>query len=258
MPDDLRQKLVPAVQNATTILRLLSGKGIPMGVTQIAREGDLNVSSAFNILRTLSHEGLVAFDPAAKTYRLGLGLLDFAAPLLAASPADLIRPLVAEIAETHQVMIAIWHITGTGRIVLIDRVTAERIVQAVIAAGSRLPAFAGALGRCYAAALNLDEAATRTGYDTVRWQSEPGFDAYWQSVRNARRTRIATDHGQLFRGLEIVASLARDDGGTPRIGLSSITIAGQHEPDALDRVGIALADAAGRIERGLFGRQDTA
>ena len=86
MADDPRQKLVPAVQSGTSILRHLSANGTPLGATQIARDCGLNVSSAFNILRTLSHEGLVSFDPQAKTYRLGLGLLDLAAPLLTASP----------------------------------------------------------------------------------------------------------------------------------------------------------------------------
>ena len=59
MVDDTGQKLVPAVQNAMIIMRLLAASGRPMGATQIAREAGLNVSSAFNILRTLSHEGLL-------------------------------------------------------------------------------------------------------------------------------------------------------------------------------------------------------
>lgn len=258
MADDPRQKLVPAVQSGTSILRHLSANGTPMGATQIARDCGLNVSSAFNILRTLSHEGLVSFDPQAKTYRLGLGLLDLAAPLLTASPTDMIHPLIAAIAENHQVMIALWHMTDTGRIVLTDRVTARRVVQAVIARDSRLPVFAGAVGRCYAAAMDLDKESTHAGYGSVRWQSEPGFAAYWADVQRARTTRYAADHGHLFRGLEIVAAVARDRNGTPRIGMSSITIAGQHGEAELTSVGEALAKAARRIERGIFGRRDTA
>lgn len=254
MADDQGQKLVPAVQNAMRILRLLAVAGGPMGATQIARETDLNVSSAFNILRTLSHEGVLSFDPGAKTYRIGMGLLEVATPLLGANPADLIRPLMNAIAQDHQVMIALWQITATGRIVLIDRFTAPGIVQAAIARNSRLPVFAGAIGRCYAASLGLDRDQTRTGYDSVRWQSAPGFDAYWHDVQQARRTGIARDRGQLFRGLQIVASLARDAEGHPRLGVSSITIAGQHDDPALTRVGAALAGAARQIERSLFGR----
>lgn len=256
MPDDLRQKLVPAVQNATAILRHLSAMGAPVGATQVARDCGLNVSSAFNILRTLHQEGLLTFDPQAKTYRLGIGLLDLAAPLLTASPADMIRPLIARIAETQQVMIGLWHITATGRIILTDSVAAERIVQAVIAPGSRLPAFAGAMGRCYVAALGLDETAARKGYDAVRWQAAPGFAAYWADVATTRSAGFAADHGNLFRGLEIVAAVVRDRTGTPRIGMSSITIAGQHTPADLTTVGHALAAAAGRIESGLFGHRN--
>ena len=258
MHDMQRQKSVPAVQNAVTILRLLAARGAPLGATQIARETELNVSSAFNILRTLAAEGLVSFDPGEKTHRIGMGLLEFAAPLLGANPADLIRPLMNEIAERQQVMIALWQITQTGRIVLIDRFTAPRIVQAVISRNSRLPVFAGAIGRCYAAALNLGHEAVREGYDGVRWQDAPGFAAYWQDVGRARETGTAFDHGNLFRGLEIVAAVARDATGTPRMGMSSITITGQHERADLHAVAASLVDAAGQIERNIFGRQDGA
>ena len=255
MAGDPRQKLVPAVQNAALILRVLATHGQPLGATQIAREAQLNVSSAFNILRTLKHEGFVSFDPDAKSYRIGMGLLEFVSPLLGASPADLIRPLMEEIAREHRVVIALWRITRTERIVLIDRFADAGIVQAVIAPRSRLPAFAGAVGRCYAAVLGLDRQATLAGYDTVRWQAAPGFEAYWRDVLEARETRVAHDHGHLFRGLEIVAALACGSDGSPRLGMSSITISGQHEPASLRAVGAALAEAAPHIERAVFGRR---
>lgn len=255
MTDELRQKLVPAVQNAALILRVLAERGQPLGATQIARETGMNVSSAFNILRTLRREGLVTFDDEAKTYRVGMGLLEFVSPLLGASPANLIRPALMEIAQTHQVMIALWQITATHRVVLIDRITAPRIVQASIARESRLPAFAGAVGRVYAALRGFDRATTRAGYESVLWQADPGFEAYWADVQEARETRMAFDHGNLFRGLEISASLALDAEDVPRLGMSSITIAGQHDAENLVAVARALAEAAQRIERCVFGRR---
>ncbi|MHA7874365.1 IclR family transcriptional regulator [Roseivivax sp.] len=255
MADQPRQKSVPAVQNATAILRLLAARGAPMGATQIARETGLNVSSAFNILRTLSHEGLLSFDPEDKTYRIGMGLMEVVAPILGANPADLIRPLMNEIAQSQQVMLALWQITASERIVLIDRFTAPRIVQAMMSQNSRLPVFAGAIGRCYAAALDLSEAEARRGYDSVRWQKAPGFESYWADVAQARESGAAFDHGNLFRGLEIVAAVARDAEGTPRLGMSSITITGQHEPADLTAVAAQLVDAAGQVERNIFGRR---
>lgn len=254
MSSDTSVKFVPAVQNAVRILRLLTSRGRPLGATQIARETGMNVSSAFNILRTLAHEGLIGFDPVAKTYTPDLGLLDLATPMLGANPTDLIRPMLNEIAQSHRTMVALWQVTRNDRIVLIDRFTPERIVQAVIARNARLPVFGGAVGRCYVAATGMDRDAARIGYDSVRWQAEPGFDAYWHDVDEARRTGIAFDRGLLFRGLEIVASLASDASGTPRLGLSSITIAGQHDAVDLDRIGSSLRDAALRIETRILGR----
>ncbi len=252
--DDTGYKPVPAVQNAVTLMRRLAAHGRPMGATQIARETGLNISSAFNILRTLSHEGLLSFDPEAKTYRIGMGLMEFATPLLGANPSDVIRPALTAIAQEHEVMIALWQMTEQGRIVLTDRFTAPNILHAVLARNSRLPAFSGAIGRCYAATMGYDEARTRKGFETVRWQDAPSFESYWRDVQTARETGTASDRGQLYRGLDIVASLACDAKGSPRLGMSSITIAGQKTEEDLARVASALAEAARQIERCLFGR----
>lgn len=252
MSDDNGPKLVPAVQNAMTIMRLLAASGQPKGTTQIAREAGLNVSSVFNILRTLTHEGVVSFDPDTKAYRIGMGLLEFATPLLGANPADLIRPMLTAIAQDHQVAIALWHITETERVVLIDRFTAPNIVQAVMSRDSRLPVFAGAVGRIYAAKRHLSKAETRKGFHSVRWQNPPDFDAYWGDVQAAGTRGYAQDRGNLFRGLDIVASVACDVAGSPRLGISSITITGQQTDDALTRVGMALATTAAEAERCIF------
>lgn len=254
MNDDSGQKFVPAVQNAVSIVRLLASQGRPMGATQIARETGLNVSSAFNILRTLTHEGLLSFDPEGKTYRVGMGLMEFATPLLGANPSDVIRPMLTAIAQEHLVMIALWQITENQRIVLTDRFTAPRILHAVLARDSRLPVFAGAVGRCYAATMGFDKAVTKKGFDTVIWQDAPSFESYWADVLAARETGTASDRGQLFRGLDIVATLVRDADGVPRLGMSSITIAGQQTEENLGRVASALRGAAQQIERCIFCR----
>ncbi len=254
MTRDHTPKPVPAVQNAVLILRLLAGAGRPLGATQIARETGLNVSSAFNILQTLSHEGLLHVNAETKTYSIGMGMMAFAVPLLGANPSDLLRPVLSAIAEENRVVVALWHITAEERMVLIDSFAAPNIVQVVIARNRRLPVFAGALGRAYAARLRLDEAAARKGYESVRWQNPPGFEAYWNDVLAAQQTGYARDRGQLFIGLDSVAAVACDANGVPRLGMSSITIAGQHDVEPLSKVAKALAAAARQVECCVFGQ----
>nr|WP_319249061.1 IclR family transcriptional regulator [uncultured Celeribacter sp.] len=246
-------KTVPAVDNAMKLLRHIASSSAPEGVATIARATGTNVSTTFNILKTLARDSYVTFDPETKTYKSGLGLLSLAAPVLGANPTDLIRPLLEELAEDHRILIALWQVTETDRIVLIDSVPPQRVVHANVSHGSRLPVLIGSVGRCYAARYNLSRAECEAGYNQLTWQSAPGFDAYWQDVQDARDTGYAFDKGNLFLGLHIAGALALDAQGKARFGLSAIGIAAQTPPETLTNAAIGLRDAARKIEQCLFG-----
>ncbi|NOU06358.1 MAG: helix-turn-helix domain-containing protein, partial [Hyphomicrobiaceae bacterium] len=163
------QKYVGAVEAAVTILRYLAGQSSPHGVAAIARATDLNISTTFNILRTLCKDDLVAFDAVQKSYRIGMGVLEFSAPLIGGNQVDVMRPVLERLAARHRVLIGLWQITADERIVLLDRVVDQGIVRADMSLGSRLPAYAGAIGRVYAASRDLSRAQLRAKFKTLRW-----------------------------------------------------------------------------------------
>jgi DNA-binding IclR family transcriptional regulator len=247
-------KLVGAVANAVLILRNLANGDRPAGVASIARATGLNVSTTFNILRTLSNEGLVAFDAEAKTYRIGLAVLEFSAPLLGTNQADLIHPELERLSGEHNALIGLWKITPTERIVLVDRLVASNVVRVDARLGSRLPAYVGAVGRCVAATRDFSREELRQRFEALRWQAAPSFEAYEQDVAAARRDGYAFDFGQLFRGLDIVASVIPDHGGQARFGISGIAIAGQMSREELEAMATAIRDSAANISAHLYGR----
>lgn len=248
------KKFVGAVEAGVKILRRLADTDEAEGVASIARETGLNVSTTFNILKTLTKEGLVTFDDRTKSYRIGMGVLELALPVMGRSPSVLIRPLMETIAEKHQVSVALWNVTGGRRLVLSDHVEPSRVVHAVLRQGARLPDLAGAIGRCIAAHRGLDHAALRRDFDNVRWQNAPDFDVFLDDVRTAQATGYAFDLGHLYRGVNLVAAVACDREGQPRLGLSAISIAQQVEEDALSSVAVDLLEATRTVERGIFGR----
>ncbi|MWB78749.1 helix-turn-helix domain-containing protein [Pseudooceanicola sp. 216_PA32_1] len=250
------QKYVGAVENAVRILRRLAQADESEGVAIVARETGMNVSTAFNILKTLTKERLVTFDAQTKSYAIGLGILELAAPMLGRNPTDVIRPIMEQISADHSVLVALWTVTPTGRIVLTDRVVPTRVVHADMRQGARLPDLAGAIGRCIAAVRNPDRETLRDAYGTMRWQREPGFDAYWNDVQQARRDGFAFDFGNLFRGLSMAAVAIRDIEGAPRLGLSAISIADQIDEAGLRDAALALREAGHFIEANMFGRRD--
>lgn len=246
-------KPVGAVANAIAILRALAQAAQPVGVAWLARETGVSVSTCFNILRTLTHERLISFDVNTKTYAIGAGILELSLPILGANQAHIIRPELERLTNAHGTLICLWQFVKTDRIVLIDRVAAPEIVRVEMPEGARLPAFAGAIGRCYAALLNLPEKALRAAFTPVKWQSPPSFDEYCHDAERAREEGFALDTGQLFTGLDTVAALVPDRAGKARLGISGIAITGTKDLQGLRALGNDLCDTADWISEILFG-----
>jgi len=250
---DLSPKIVGAVANAIAILRSLVQLSEPAGVAVISRDAGVSVSTCFNILRTLTAERLVEFDAEAKTYRIGMGVLEFSLPLLGANQADLIRPELLRLSGEHKSLICLWQITEAERIMLVDRVSSARTVRVDMSHGSRLPTYVGAVGRCYAALRDLPRDELKRRFDALQWQAPPSFEAYADDVERAKQDGFAFDFGQLFIGLEIAAAVITDPAGKPRLGISGINIAGQLPQRDIERLAVDLRDSADWISEALFG-----
>lgn len=243
---------VGALVQAMRILRFLAAHGAPEGVSVIARASGVNGSTCFNILRTLSTEGVVHFDPATKTYRLGFGVLELATGLLGTNPGELIRPELERLALTHGALICLWHVTDSDRIVLIERAFDPDAIRVDLPRGKRLPALIGAVGRVIAARRALDAGELRRRFATLRWQSPPRFDEYALSVTEAGRLGYGIDRGQLYIGVDTVGAVVCDRQGAPRYGISSITLYGQKDDAQLAAAGRDMAEVCARIGAALF------
>src|SRR5512132_3005425 len=71
------------VVNAIAVLRSFTADEPLLGVTEIANRVGLHKSTVSRILATFEQEGLVERDPDTRRFRLGLGLIAVAGPLLA-------------------------------------------------------------------------------------------------------------------------------------------------------------------------------
>ncbi|MCF3945417.1 helix-turn-helix domain-containing protein [Acidiphilium sp. AL] len=235
---------VGAVVHAIRILRHLAATTTPLGVAAIARETGINPSTCFNILRTLARARFVAFRDGDKTYTLGMAVAELATGLVGLRHAELIRPELERLALNYDMLLVLWRISEDGHIALIDRAHSETAVRVEMRLGLRLPALVGAVGRCVAAALDLPVAELRRRFATLRWQNPPTFESYRADIARAGIDGWAIDDGQLYRGLQTVASIVTDETGQPRFGLSGITIADQHGHEILVRLGADLHEVA--------------
>lgn len=98
------------IVNAIAVLRSFTADEPLLGVTEIANRVGLHKSTVSRILATFEQERLVERDPETRRYRLGLGLIAIAGPLLAELEErrvayPVLRELTEQTGETSALMV---------------------------------------------------------------------------------------------------------------------------------------------------------
>ena len=233
-------KMVGAVTQAFRILRVLSGNRGPQGVSAIARDSNVNPSTAFNILRTLVAEHAVDFDELSKMYVLSPGLLTLCGRLLEQSIVQAIRGDLDRLAAETNCLVGLWQ-ADDGRMTLIERSVAGRAIRLDMDIKQRLPRFGGAVGRAWAAALKLSDTKLREGFAALRWEGKITVQSYIAQVRQAERVGYAIDDEVLYKGVVSVGTVILDRQGVPIFGLTSSDIAHNLDAAKIKRLGEEMA-----------------
>jgi DNA-binding IclR family transcriptional regulator len=247
-------KLVGALVSGLSVLRFLAAARAAAGVSQIARELDLNPSTCFNLLKTLVHERLVNFDDVSKTYSIGLGLLGLAKGTLEqASYISMVKPHLREIAHRHGVTATLWHVTRDERVILVDRADNDATIRVHMSVGQRLPMYIAALGRCMAAHSGLSKTELRSRFAKLRWEAGLTFENYLQEVEEARKRGYAVDLGHYVRGVTTVSAAVLNEQRKPLMAISAVGFSAQLEQAAIRTLGDDLRGRASEITNAMAG-----
>lgn len=243
------------VTSALSILRFLATMPEPMGVNAIARELSIAPSSCFKILKQLQQAEFAEFDPRTKCYSLGS-----AATVLARRSLDprhafaTLRSMFDQFGQTYGVAIGFWRRIPRGRIVLAGFLEGAELMRIHMTVGQRLPMFMGAVGRAFAADLNLSDDELRIEFDRLRWQGPLSSDLFSRQVKEARVLGYAVDHGNFAAGVTSVAVTIADPDSIARYGASAIMFSGQRDAAAIAELGEALVEISGRASAKLSGQ----
>ena len=247
-------KTVGALVSGLKVIRVLSRARQPMGVTEIAREAGIIVSTCFNILHTLVDERIVEMDPARKHYSISFGLLELTKGLTDGDRwIDFIRPRLNELAQTHQVTLVLWHRVSEDRAVMISRADTQAAVRAHMTLGQRLPLFVGAFGRAFAAYSGKDQAEIKRAFDRLRWENPPSFDAYWHDIEMTSSRGYAVDRDNFARGVTSIAAPIIDDDRHAIMVISAMGFTGQFTDSGLDAIAADLKRCTAEISDAMSG-----
>jgi IclR family transcriptional regulator, KDG regulon repressor len=258
-------KRVPAVQNALAILEFLrSVDNEPRTVSEIARGAGLNVSTCFNILKTLEDGLVIAFDPAQKTYRLGLRLAEFATLVdVRAQGAQLVLDEARRIADTVGLGCFLMGLDDRGEkaFVVLDKVESSNPIRVTIDRGARFPITGAVASKAWFAwssgqevrqmieRHHLTKHTERSITDTAEFEAE---------LARTRQRGYSTSLGEYYPGHNAVAAPVFDVAGVPSFLLVVVGAASQLSDAELTRVGEEVAAGAERATKRIGGRHPQA
>lgn len=204
---------------AAQLLRTVA-KHFPTGGTlsRIAREAGMNTATTHRLLTALTEEGLLTFDPYAKTYHVGFELLEIAESAQAVAP-DLrlrhrLRPLLARIALRTEEWVYLY-IRSSLDSICIDCVEGSYPLSTnTLAAGARRPLGISAGSIALLAALPLDEADRLIRENQHRFERYSGVTAgeVEEAVVSCRREGFALSDGRLVPEVAAIAVAFRMPG----------------------------------------------
>lgn len=198
----------PAVERAVRILDYLAHDNPEAGLSDIATALDINKSTCFNILKTLSHTGMVSRDTRFPVYRLGPKLVELgtASRRNYSYRAHVKRELEPLVEEYGFVCLIAQVLTNDAGFVVVDRVmpTGEPQPPVIAPIGHVYPLSAPAMGRAAFASRPFEEAV----HSLAAVELAPGGDlvALREELERVREVGFGTSVEEYAEGVNAVAS----------------------------------------------------
>jgi DNA-binding IclR family transcriptional regulator len=207
-----RPASVMAVRHAIDVVRCLSSNEVPLGVSEIARRIGLHKSSVSRLLATLEDAHLVERDRASSKFKLGVGIITLAAPLLSnLRLLDVARPYLEHLAKRSGETISL-NIWDGAAAVSVEQVPGGNAIQHYAPPGMRNPAHCTAAGKALLAHASGDDLARilssgLRSYTPLTTVDNAVLEA---ELKEIRQHGYALNAGELVHDVGAVACVVRD------------------------------------------------
>lgn len=251
-----------SVRRAIALLKIFSDARPEWGLSDLAREVDLNKTTAYRLLTALEAEGMVVQNPVTEAWRLGSGTIALGA--LALRSNDLVRTarpelhrLVRETGETASLEVLVG-----DEILILDAAEGPSLLGASSEVGTRWPAHATSTGKVLLAARRAGIGKTtrprRSGPPRRLRKLTPrtitGQDRLNRELGRVLERGWATAVEELEVGYVAMAAPVRDHELHVLAAVSIGGPASRLTEERIPELAPRIVRAADRISRGLGGR----
>ncbi|MFJ4210924.1 IclR family transcriptional regulator [Paenarthrobacter sp. NPDC089675] len=244
------------IVNVIAVLKSFSADEPLLGVTEIAGRIGLHKSTVSRILATLEQEGLVERDVDSRRFRLGLGMIAMAGPLLAELEErrvayPVLRELTERTGETSALMV--WNGVES---MCVEQIPSRHQVKHLAPLGARYNEALSSSVQVFLAAENVERVRKllHSGSITLPGLDEPAVEAYVLRLDEASKRGWAVNFGETSIEEVGVASPVYDHRGDIVAAVLIPAPKFRVSQDTLASLGEACLEAAAKVTSRLGGR----
>jgi IclR family acetate operon transcriptional repressor len=218
-------RTLSTVGNAVRTLALLAEEG-PLRLTALAGRLGLGKSTTHLLLQTLREHGMVDYDPATSTYRVGLRVFEIGSTAVEQGGfgARLVGAM-EDLARRCNESVSLG-VLSAGSVLFVQRVESPEILRADIRPGTRMPLHASASGKALLAAMTdaeVERLLPASPLPASARQTLRHRDDLLAEIRLIRERGYAKQDEEFVDGIAAVATPVLDASGR---ALAALSIAG--------------------------------
>lgn len=247
--DPVASRATSAIGNALQVLRCFTVDEPLQGVTEIAAKVGLHKSSISRILATLEELDVIERDPPSRKFRLGLGLLSVAGPLLAdLDPRRVSLPVLRELSATTRETTALMVWTG-AEAVTVEQVASPQQVKHTTELGARYGTVLSASVQAFLAEMPAEEVRRflERGAPILPERGASDIEARLDLLQQARERGYAVNFGETSPEEVGIAAPVWDHRGAVVAAVLVAAIFYRVDRGRVPELGAACAAAAAQV-----------
>jgi DNA-binding IclR family transcriptional regulator len=214
-----------SVERAIALLTMVCQSKSPLGLTEIAREMDLDKATALRLLSSLRNANFIQQDPESRHYVRGPGIFS----LWPNEICQISRPYLENLSEQTQETACLILPRGEAQRICIDAVHPDRELRVVAPVGKLVPIYGGASGAVLLAFRPVEDTERileKVGLEPITDQSLTETTAFFNRLDKVRELGYAHGSGEVTKGTYAIAAPILDKAG---FALGAVVLRG---PDA--------------------------
>ncbi|WP_334170270.1 IclR family transcriptional regulator [Sinomonas sp.] len=241
------------ISNAVAVLRCFSVDEPLLGVTDIAARVGLHKSSVSRILALLESEGLVERDEPTRRFRLGLGIIGIAGPLLAdLDERRVAYPALRELAERTGETTALLLWNGTEA-VSVEQIPSRHQVKHTTTLGTRYATTLSASVQVFLATEPPERVREVLAKGASGTADDDELAAYERRLAEVSERGYAVNYGETSEEEVGVAAPVYDHRGDVVAAVLISAPRFRISPEQVAELGKACAETAAEVTRRLGG-----